>query len=218
MPIRTNCRAACVSASRSGWRRCATPSSSSPTSRPPRSTWWCRRTCSALIRDLQQRDGRLGGVRHPRHERPRQHGRPRRHHLCRPARGGRADARPLRGTQASLYGAPGREPAAHRRHHASARRSRVGRPTLPNHRPAAAFIRAARSRSTSARQRCRRSRRSRPGTAPPAGAGRTWSRSPVRSAMCRGPGVGPMTKLLEVDHVTKSFPLAVSCRGAHSTP
>ena len=44
-PIRTSCRAACGSAWRSRSPPSAGPSSSSPTSRPPRSTWWCRRTC-----------------------------------------------------------------------------------------------------------------------------------------------------------------------------
>ena len=44
-PIRTSSRAACASASPSRSRPSAGPNSSSPTSRPPRSTWWCRRTC-----------------------------------------------------------------------------------------------------------------------------------------------------------------------------
>ena len=45
--IRTSSPAACASASRLRSRASAGPISSSPTSRPPRSTSWCRRTCSA---------------------------------------------------------------------------------------------------------------------------------------------------------------------------
>ena len=56
-PIRTSCRAACASASRSRSPRSAGPSSSSPTSRRPRSTWWCRRTCSAMMREVQREIG-----------------------------------------------------------------------------------------------------------------------------------------------------------------
>ena len=44
-PIRMSFRAGCGSGWRSRWRRSAGPSSSSPTSPPPRSTSSCRRTC-----------------------------------------------------------------------------------------------------------------------------------------------------------------------------
>ena len=42
---RTSCPAACGSASPLRWPPFAGPASSSPTSPPRRSTWWCRRTC-----------------------------------------------------------------------------------------------------------------------------------------------------------------------------
>ena len=105
-------------------------------------------------------DGVVRGVRHPRHERARQHRRPRRHHVCGPARGGGADAHALCRATASLHRPSGRRPATHRRHHAQSRRSRDDRPTSPNRPRAAASTLDARSPSTSARPRCRHSSRS----------------------------------------------------------
>ena len=97
-PIRTSCPAACASGSPSRSRRSAGPSSSSPTSRRPRSTWSCRRACSAMIREIQREMRLVDPVRHARHGGARQHGRPARHHVCRPpGRGGADRARSSRG-------------------------------------------------------------------------------------------------------------------------
>ncbi len=58
-------------------------------------------------------DGVVGGVRHPRHERPRQHRRPHRHHVRRTARGRGADAHALRHAEASLHRPSDRLAAPH---------------------------------------------------------------------------------------------------------
>ncbi len=113
----------------------------------------------------------LGGLRHPRHVGARQHDRPHRHHLCRPSGGGRSDAadvhrRPSIPIRRIWW--PACRASATR---ARAPRSKGGRPIWPTRRRDAVFIRAARWPSTSARRNRRRSRRWRPTTAPPAGAG-----------------------------------------------
>ena len=56
-PIRTSSPAACASASPSRSPPSAGPNSSSPTSRRRRSTSSCRRTCSAMIREIQREIG-----------------------------------------------------------------------------------------------------------------------------------------------------------------
>ena len=125
--IRTNCPAACASASPSRWRRSAGPNSSSPTNRPPRSMWWCRRACSRccarcsrrwaaslllVTHDLTvhatlcDRLGIMYAGRLVEEGRPRNCSRAPRHPYTR---------------------APGRQPAAHRRCHAR-RASLHGRP------------------------------------------------------------------------------------------
>ena len=118
--------------------------SSSPTSRPRRSTSSCRRDVLAMIRESQQQIGSSHDVRHARHGRARQYRRPPRHHVCGPAGRGGADRRDLPPAAASLHRAPGREPAAHRRAAAPGAAWRARRRISPIRRAAAASIRAAR--------------------------------------------------------------------------
>ena len=65
--------------------RAPSPSWSSPTSRPPRSTSRCRRRSSRCLKRLCRAARRRRHADHPRHGRDRRDRRPRRRHVCRAA-------------------------------------------------------------------------------------------------------------------------------------
>ena len=192
-PSRTSSRAACASASRSRSRPSASPSSSSPTSRPPRSTCSCSRTCwpdqgGAVAHRL------LGRLRHPRHVGACRDRRPPRHHVCRAAGRGGADAgdlfdKPQHPYTAHLIGSLPRIGDVRQRKSLPGRPPNLADPPprlpLPSALPA----------------------RHRPLHQGSAGDAAERDRRPRRLLPCRG-GVARMSgDLLELDHVTKLFPI-----------